>query len=151
MEGNLYSRERRPCDFSRQVSVEAARDIDRCKLIVLQCRISIQFAALAVEVSPLSVGLGADRDVLAGGHRHGAGDKSRDSGNQHVALGAWDAATPTIRLAVETIPSLAPSTAARNQPMRETSWVWMKCNRAHQRPRALCAALEGRKMPILRG
>jgi hypothetical protein len=30
------------------------------------------------------------------------------------------AATPTIRLAVETIPSLAPSTAARNHPMRET-------------------------------
>ena len=29
------------------------------------------------------------------------------------------AATPTIRLAVEMTPSLAPSTAARNQPMRE--------------------------------
>lgn len=33
------------------------------------------------------------------------------------------AATPTIRLAVETIPSLAPRTAARNQPMRETRWL----------------------------
>jgi len=30
------------------------------------------------------------------------------------------AATPTIRLAVETMPSLAPSTAARSQPMRWT-------------------------------
>src|SRR5690606_9841380 len=30
------------------------------------------------------------------------------------------AATPTIRLAVETIPSLAPSTAGRSQPIRET-------------------------------
>ena len=28
------------------------------------------------------------------------------------------AATPTIKLAVEMMPSLAPSTAARNQPMR---------------------------------
>src|SRR5690606_9553895 len=31
------------------------------------------------------------------------------------------AAIPMIRLAVETMPSLAPSTAARSQPMR---WVW---------------------------
>ena len=35
-----------------------------------------------------------------------------------VARDASAAATPTIRLAVETIPSLAPSTAARNQPTR---------------------------------
>ena len=33
------------------------------------------------------------------------------------------AATPTTRLAVETRPSLAPSTAARNQPMRCTMWT----------------------------
>jgi hypothetical protein len=32
---------------------------------------------------------------------------------------ASDAATPTIKLAVETMPSFAPSTAARSQPMRE--------------------------------
>ena len=32
------------------------------------------------------------------------------------------AATPTIRLAVETMPSFAPSTAARSQPMRATAW-----------------------------
>jgi hypothetical protein len=31
---------------------------------------------------------------------------------------ALDAATPMIRLAVDTIPSFAPSTAARNQPIR---------------------------------
>ena len=32
------------------------------------------------------------------------------------------AATPTIRLAVETMPSLAPSTAARSQPTRSMRW-----------------------------
>ena len=32
------------------------------------------------------------------------------------------AATPTIKLAVETIPSLAPKTAALSQPMRSTVW-----------------------------
>ena len=35
---------------------------------------------------------------------------------------AADAAIPTIRLAVETMPSLAPSTAARSQPIRSTAW-----------------------------
>ena len=38
-------------------------------------------------------------------------------------LCAAAAATPTIRLAVETIPSLAPSTAARSQPIRAVAWV----------------------------
>jgi hypothetical protein len=36
--------------------------------------------------------------------------------------GAPAAATPTIRLAVEMMPSLAPSTAARNQFARLTKW-----------------------------
>jgi hypothetical protein len=38
------------------------------------------------------------------------------------------AATPTTRLAMETIPSLAPSTAARNQPMRSLRWcsLWRR-------------------------
>ena len=38
-----------------------------------------------------------------------------------VPLWALLAATPTIRLAVETIPSFAPSTAARSQPIRSTT------------------------------
>src|SRR3954463_6796820 len=39
------------------------------------------------------------------------------------ALGdAPDAATPSTRLAVETMPSLAPRTAARSQPAR-----WLRC------------------------
>src|SRR5690606_16718346 len=38
------------------------------------------------------------------------------------AFPAAAAATPTIRLAVETIPSLAPRTAARSQPIRLTAW-----------------------------
>ena len=33
------------------------------------------------------------------------------------------AATPTIKLAVEMMPSLAPSTAALNHPMRLTRWL----------------------------
>jgi hypothetical protein len=33
------------------------------------------------------------------------------------------AATPAIRLAVETMPSLAPRIAARSHPIRATAWV----------------------------
>jgi hypothetical protein len=39
------------------------------------------------------------------------------------------AATPTIKLAVERMPSLAPSTAALNQPMRSTKWLSGSCRR----------------------
>ena len=41
---------------------------------------------------------------------------------------ALAAATPISRLAVETMPSLAPSTEARNQPMRSVRWrsVWLR-------------------------
>ena len=37
-------------------------------------------------------------------------------------LPAEAAATPTMRLAVETMPSLAPSTAALSHPTRVTRW-----------------------------
>jgi hypothetical protein len=43
------------------------------------------------------------------------------------------AATPTIRLAVETIPSLAPRTAALSQPMRDEMALWMLVQSAHAR------------------
>ncbi len=34
----------------------------------------------------------------------------------------WAAATPKIKLAVDTMPSLAPRTEARNQPVRWAKW-----------------------------
>ena len=46
-------------------------------------------------------------------------------GSLLVAWLAFAAATPTSRLAVETMPSLAPSTAARSQPMREVRCLSM--------------------------
>src|SRR5262249_21634393 len=39
-----------------------------------------------------------------------------------LLCGAPDAATPTTRLATEMVPSLAPRTAARSQPMRPDLW-----------------------------
>src|SRR5262249_59977075 len=41
-----------------------------------------------------------------------------DPATTMVLCVAWAAATPSTRLAVDTMPSLAPKTAARSQPMR---------------------------------
>ena len=57
------------------------------------------------------------RHVLAGGHRQGARDQPGDPGDQNAPR-RRAAATPRTRLAVDTMPSLAPSTAARSQPIR---------------------------------
>src|SRR5664279_2682721 len=62
------------------------------------------------------------RDIFARRHRHGPGHQSCDARQQNVARLVLAAATRTTRLAVETMPSLAPSTAARNQPIRSVRW-----------------------------
>ena len=54
----------------------------------------------------LGVGLRMDRDVLAGGHRHGAGHQPRDAGQQHVCRGS------------------------RRRPRRRPpDWRWRRCRR----------------------
>ena len=44
---------------------------------------NVKLAFLAGEVRALTVGLGADGDVLAGRHGHRAGDEARDARGQH--------------------------------------------------------------------
>ena len=100
-------------DLGRQGRVQTAADIDGRQLPPLPGRVRVELQALERNVGALGVGLRVDGDILAGGHRHGAGDQARDPGDHERAV-----ATPRIRLAVETIPSLAPKTAARSQPMR---------------------------------
>ena len=72
----------------------------------------------------------------------------------NTARAAAAAATPTIRLAVETIPSLAPSTAARSQPMRATRWL-SECRDRERITAASCPTLrtmpERGPMPLQRG
>ena len=74
------------------------------------------------EIRMLGISLRTDRHILAGGHRHRAGDESATPAIRTSLGFAAAAATPTIRLAVETMPSLAPSTAALSQPIRATRW-----------------------------
>lgn len=66
---------------------------------------------------PVRCRLRAHRDILTRSHRHGPAARPATS---TALLVASDAATPITRLAVDTIPLFAPSTAARSQP---TSWV----------------------------
>ena len=75
-----------------------------------------QLASLLRQQRLLGVALGADRDVLAGGHAQRARREPGDARDEDRAAGRSVApATPTTRPAVETMPSLAPSTPARSQ------------------------------------
>ena len=74
----------------------------------------------------LDIGLSASAceltDTYSPVHRHGARNQSRAAGHQQDGRRGAAAATPAIRLAVDTILSLAPRIAARSQPMRVTAW-----------------------------
>jgi hypothetical protein len=70
------------------------------------------------DVRLLSVTLRAYRDIFAHGHRHRSCNKSATPATKITPCDAEDAATPIMRLAVDTIGSSEPSTAARNQPTR---------------------------------
>ena len=84
-----------------------------------------ELAALLGQQRLLGVALGADRDVLPGGHADRAGHEPGDTGDQDARWSVVAPATPTTRPAVDTMPSLAPSTAARSQLSRAarlSSW-----------------------------
>lgn len=106
--------------LQRQLRLDPAIHIDLGKLLPLELRLIRQFFSLPGEICLLGIGLGTDRDIFAGGHRHGARHKARDTRNQDVGCGGIGGCDPIIKLAVETMPSFAPSTAARSQPTRET-------------------------------
>ncbi len=69
----------------------SARSVSRCELTELYSPVAIDIAPATSPASPATT------------------IELRD---------AFDAATPIMRLAVETMPSPAPRTAARNQPIR---------------------------------
>jgi hypothetical protein len=74
----------------------------------LKLSILTQLLAFARKISLFSVGLCADRYILAGDPRHGANYQSRDTRNHESCCVAAAAATPAIKLAVEMMLSLAP-------------------------------------------
>ena len=72
--------------------------------------------AFARKISLFSVGLCADRYILVSGPRHGASYQSRDTRNHESCCVAAAAATPTIKLAVEMMPSVGPEHRCSQPP-----------------------------------
>ena len=109
---------------ARASGIEPAADVDRGELVVLGLVVGLRARARSrVEIGMLGVGLrDAPRRI-----RRPPSTSRRRRGRRRPAIStaacvASAAATPTIRLAVETMPSFAPSTAARSQPMRGVRW-----------------------------
>jgi hypothetical protein len=71
---------------SGRVGLDPTRDIDTRQLVQLGLRRSGQFGRLSGQIGLLRIGLGADRDIFASGHGHGAGDQSGDARNHNRAL-----------------------------------------------------------------
>jgi len=96
-------------NLAGQIGLDAARDIDLSQFFPLEHRVVHQLALLTREVGVLGIGLRTDRNILAGRHRHRAGDQPATPVSSTSLCEAAADATPRIRLAVEIIPSLAPS------------------------------------------
>ena len=109
-------------DLACERLIESAANVDRRELVALALQIGFQLPALALEVRLFGIGLRMHRHVFARRHRHRAGDERSQRGATTSAWVAFAAATPATRLAVDTMPSLAPSTAARSQPIRLVRW-----------------------------
>ncbi len=72
-------------DLPCQRGIESPLHIDQGQLLPLGVSAFGQFLALALQIGLFRVRLRADRDILAGCHRHRAGDESRDSRDEDVA------------------------------------------------------------------
>ena len=102
----------------RERRIEAGTDVDRNQFLLLALGVGVQFRALTGEFSLFGVGLGLDRHVLPGGHRHRPRDQASNPRDHDVAVRRVSRGHPQHQDAVDTMPSFAPRTAARSQPMR---------------------------------
>lgn len=99
-----------------QLLVEAPLHVNPREFPQLGPRILRKLPLFNLDVRELGVALRANGYVFTCRHRHRPGDEACRACEQDNPLEAEDAATPIIRLAVETIASSAPRTAARSQP-----------------------------------
>jgi hypothetical protein len=75
-------------DVTSEIGIDAALDVDLRQLFPLALDVVGELLRLARQLGVLGIGLRADRDVLAGGHRHGSGNEAGDAGDENVAMGA---------------------------------------------------------------
>ena len=106
-------------DQPRQAGLDAAVLVDLRELVQLGPAVLRDRLGLDAQVGLFGVALRADRDVLADGHRQRARDEAGEpGGDERGSRVELAAATPMTRPATDTMPSFAPSTAARSQPAR---------------------------------
>ena len=109
-------------NLPRKRPFETPVDVNFGKLLLFKLDVLAQFLAFAREIRMFGVGSRANRFIHAAGRGHGFTLRTGSPTMRIAFCVAADAATPTIKLAVETMPSFAPSTAARRQPIRSTRW-----------------------------
>jgi len=104
-------------DFECQINRKPTFDIDRGQFLLLALRMRLELSALLVEVGSLNISLRADRYVFAAIAIAPATSAAIAAVSTKL-VDAPAAITPIATLATETIPSLAPRTAARSHPAR---------------------------------
>ena len=105
-------------DFYGQLVIDATLDIYLRQLLPLEPDILAELFALTREIGMFCIGLRADGNVFTGRHRHRAGNKPRHAGQENLARLGRRGGNANDQACVETMPSLAPRTAA-NLTIRE--------------------------------
>ena len=73
-------------DLPSEFGFHAASDIDLCQFLSFELWIFRKLPPLAREIGLLSVGLGADRNILSCRHGHGTSHEAGKTGNQNIAF-----------------------------------------------------------------
>ena len=106
-------------DLTCELRLEPASHVNLGQFLTLEFGLVVKVFLLEFEVGLFRVGLRVHRNIFARRHRQCSGKEPGNAGDDDRR--DYDdaaAATPITRLAVETMPSFAPSTAARSQPTR---------------------------------
>lgn len=105
-------------DLDGKTALQPTLHIDTRELLAFRLRLIREFSGLFDEIGLLRIRLRAYRNILAAAIDMAPAASAAAPASRTPDLPEPEAAMPTIRLAVETIPSLAPRTAARSQPRR---------------------------------
>ena len=106
-------------DLRRQVRRQPALHIDLGQFGQFLAGIALERALLKPQVGRLGIGLRTHGYVFTGSHRQGTRHQAGQPRGQDGAMRGLRRRHPVIRLAVDTMPSFAPNTAARSQLLRK--------------------------------
>jgi len=105
-------------DLFREGRIKPASDVDGHQFRVLAFVVCLEFRALKLKLGLFGVSLRVDRHVLPAVIDIAPATRPATPATNTLLWVACAAATPSTKLDVDRIPSLAPSTAARSQAMR---------------------------------